>query len=61
MLEGENYTKLILIDGKPLDAKTQKKVAADLEKTRAECRGNHLRAQDLAYGFRAEARLQIRQ
>lgn len=42
MLEGENYSKLILIDGKPLDAKTQKKVDADLEKTRAERRGKHL-------------------
>ena len=34
MLEGENYRKLILIDGKPLDAKTAKKVDDDLEKTR---------------------------
>jgi hypothetical protein len=42
MLEGENYSKLILIDGKPLDAKTQKKVDAELEKTRTERRGNHL-------------------
>ena len=42
MLEGENYSKLILIDGKPLDAKTQKKVDADLEKTRTERRGNRL-------------------
>jgi hypothetical protein len=41
MLEGENYSKLILIDGKPLDAKTQKKVDADLEKARTERRGNH--------------------
>jgi hypothetical protein len=38
MLEGENYSKLILIDGKPLDAKAQKKVDEDLEKTRAERR-----------------------
>lgn len=35
MLEGSEYKKLILIDGKPLDPKTQKKVDADLEKTRA--------------------------
>lgn len=40
MLEGENYSKLILIDGKPLDAKTQKKVDEGLEKTRAERRRN---------------------
>jgi hypothetical protein len=38
MLEGETYSKLILIDGKPLDSKTQKKVDADLENTRAERR-----------------------
>lgn len=38
MLEGENYRKLILIDGQPLDAKTAKKVDADLEKTRQERR-----------------------
>ena len=35
MLEGENYRKLILVDGKPLDEKLQKKVDEDLEKTRA--------------------------
>gem|GEM_PF-2033340 len=35
MLEGENYRKLILIDGKPLDAKRQKQVNEDMEKTRA--------------------------
>ena len=35
MLEGENYRKLILVDGKPLDAKLQKQVDEDLEKTRA--------------------------
>src|SRR5258707_1261174 len=40
MLEGENYRKLLLIDGKPLDPKTQKKVDADLEKARAERRGH---------------------
>lgn len=34
MLEGENYRKLILIDGKPLDAKLQKKVDEEVEKTR---------------------------
>ncbi|HVY92480.1 MAG TPA: hypothetical protein VHA14_07025 [Bryobacteraceae bacterium] len=38
MLEGSDYRKLVLIDGKPLDAKTQKKVDADLEKARAERR-----------------------
>jgi hypothetical protein len=39
MLEGSEYRKLVLIDGKPLDPKTQKKIDADLEKTRAErCR-----------------------
>ncbi len=38
MLEGDHYRKLILVDGKPLDAKTQQKVDADLEKTRAERR-----------------------
>ncbi len=35
MLEGETYKKLVLQDGKPLDGKTQKKVDADLAKTRA--------------------------
>jgi len=38
MLEGGEYRRLILKDGKPLDAKTQKKVDDDLEKTRAERR-----------------------
>ena len=38
MLEGEEYKKLVLIDDKPLDAKTQKRVDEDLEKTRAERR-----------------------
>lgn len=38
MLEGAEYKKLVLIDGKPLDAKTQKKVDEDLEKTRSERR-----------------------
>jgi hypothetical protein len=42
MLEGSEYKKLVLIDGKPLDAKTQKKVDEDLEKTRAERRKPHL-------------------
>jgi hypothetical protein len=36
MLEGENYRKLILIDGRPLDPKTARKVEADLEKAREE-------------------------
>jgi hypothetical protein len=38
MLEGDNYRKLILFDGQPIDAKTAKKVEADLEKTREERR-----------------------
>lgn len=38
MLEGEEYKKLVLIDGKPLDAKTQKRVNEDMEKERAERR-----------------------
>jgi len=35
MLEGDLYRKLILIDGKPPDAKLQKKIAAEIEKERA--------------------------
>ena len=35
MLEGAEYKKLVLIDGKSLDAKTQKKIDTDLEKERA--------------------------
>ena len=35
MLEGDNYRKLVLVNGQPLDAKRQKQVDADLEKTRA--------------------------
>jgi len=38
MLEGSQYKKLVLVDGRPLDPKTQKKVDADLEKARAERR-----------------------
>ncbi len=38
MLEGEEYKKLVLINGRPLDAKTQKKVDEDLDKTRTERR-----------------------
>lgn len=38
MLEGSEYKKLVLIDGKPLDPKMQTKVDADLEKARAERR-----------------------
>jgi len=38
MLEGESYRKLVLIDGKPLDAKTEEQVNRDLEKERAERR-----------------------
>ncbi|NDJ14935.1 MAG: hypothetical protein EBY17_27725 [Acidobacteriia bacterium] len=36
MLQGDTYKKLVLLDGKPLNAKTQKKVDADLAKTREE-------------------------
>ena len=36
MLEGENYRKLVLIDGKPPDPRTQKKIDAEMEKERAE-------------------------
>jgi len=35
MLEGDLYRKLILIDGKPPDAKLQKKIDAEIEKERA--------------------------
>jgi len=35
MMEGDNYRKLVLVDGKPLDAKMQKKVDAEMEKERA--------------------------
>jgi hypothetical protein len=35
MLEGDLYRKLILIEGKPPDAKLQKKIAEDMEKERA--------------------------
>jgi hypothetical protein len=35
MLEGENYRKLVLVNGQPLDAKRQKQVDEALEKTRA--------------------------
>jgi hypothetical protein len=38
MLEGQPYRKLVLIDGKPLDAATQERVNLDLEKERAERR-----------------------
>jgi hypothetical protein len=38
MLEGDNYRKLVLIDGKPPDAKLQKKIDADLEKERQQRR-----------------------
>jgi hypothetical protein len=34
MLEGANYRKLILIDGKPPDSKLQQKIEADMEKER---------------------------
>ncbi len=35
MLEGEPYRKLVLIDGKPLSAKSQEQVTQDLERERA--------------------------
>ncbi len=35
MLEGDNYRKLVLIDGKPPDPKLQKKIDAEMEKERA--------------------------
>lgn len=38
MLEGDNYKKLVLIDGKPPDAKLQKKIDTDLEKERLQRR-----------------------
>jgi dihydrofolate reductase len=38
MLEGESYRKLVLIDGKPLDAKTEEQVNQDLENERAQRR-----------------------
>ena len=42
MLAGSDYRKLILIEGKPLDEKTQKKVDADMEKARTERRKHRL-------------------
>ena len=42
MLEGSDYQKLVLVDGKPLDAKAQKKVDEDLEKARNERRKHGL-------------------
>ena len=36
MLEGDNYRKLVLIDGRPLPDKVQKQVDKDLEQTRTE-------------------------
>ena len=36
MLEGEAYRKLILVDGKPMDDKLQKRVDQDLAKVQAE-------------------------
>jgi hypothetical protein len=41
MLEGENYQKLILIDGKPLDDKLQKKVDKELEEERGRRHSQH--------------------
>ncbi len=35
MLEGDNYRKLILIEGKPPDAKLQRKIDAEMDKERA--------------------------
>jgi hypothetical protein len=42
MLEGDNYRKLILVDGQPLDAKMAKKVEEDLAKTRQQRKGHRL-------------------
>jgi hypothetical protein len=41
LLEGEDYRKLVLIDGQPLDARTQKEVDGELRKVQAE-REKHL-------------------
>jgi hypothetical protein len=35
MLEGDNYRKLVLVDGKPPDPKMQRKIDAEMEKERA--------------------------
>ena len=43
MLEGENYRKLVLLNGQPLSAKRQKEVDAELEKTRSARRKRSLR------------------
>ncbi len=50
MLEGSEYRKLILKDGKPLDAKTQKRVDADLDKARAERRRNSFTHHEVSLG-----------
>jgi hypothetical protein len=42
MLEGDTYRKLITIDGGPLDAKMQKKVDEDMEKTRQQRKSHRL-------------------
>lgn len=42
MLEGENYRKLILVDGKPLSARRQKQVEKDLEEERQQRRRSSL-------------------
>ena len=33
MLEGDNYRKLVLVDGKPPDARMQKKIDAEMERS----------------------------
>lgn len=56
MLEGENYRKLIQINGQPLDPKMRKKVDEELEKTRAERRKGHLFHKEVAFGGIPELR-----
>jgi hypothetical protein len=54
MLEGENYRKLILEDGQPLDAKTAKKVEADLARTREERKKHKLFRSTVPFGGPAQ-------
>ena len=53
MLEGDVYRKLILIEGKPPDAKLQKKIDAEMEKERADRRAHpeyHHSSNTIHYG-----------
>jgi hypothetical protein len=50
MLEGSEYRKLILKDGKPLNANTQKKVDEELQKARAERRRNGFTHHEVSLG-----------